>query len=174
VTELLDFTLVENVRVPRLSASGSTAMGAAVSLAVCRLRERRQQYRDNGVSSYVPWLVLMTDGAPNDHWEQAAQELRTLAEQRKLIVFAVGIGEGCNFEILGKFCPADRPPVRLTGLNFTAFFHFVSKSMEQVVTGAAADGGFDLAAAATDSDFTAVSGKQEPPPADAGEDPDDW
>jgi uncharacterized protein YegL len=163
VKERLDFTLVENVRPPQLTADGLTSMGEGVDRAIQRLRDRRQMYRDNGVSSYVPWLVLMTDGGPTDSWEQAARRLKTLAEQRKLIVFAVGIGDGCDFTTLGQFCPADRPPVRLSGLNFAAFFHFVSKSMEQVVSGAAPDEGFAIAAAAKDSDFS-----------DDPDDPDNW
>lgn len=82
VTERLDFTLVEKVEAPILSASGSTEMGPGVSAAVKRLRGRRQQYRDSGVSSYVPWLVLMTDGGPNSGWEGAARELKSLGEQK--------------------------------------------------------------------------------------------
>lgn len=155
VTRLLDFTLVEEVQVPVLHASGYTAMGHAVGQAIDRLRERREKYRAAGVSSFVPWLVLMTDGGPTDDWQEAARRLRTLAEQRKLIVFGVGIGRNCDFTTLAQFCPADRPPVRLSGINFTAFFHFVSKSLEQVVTAStgAEELGFGLAADAQDSDF---------------------
>jgi uncharacterized protein YegL len=41
VTELLDFTLVDQVSVPALQASGMTAMGGGVSLAIRRLRSGR-------------------------------------------------------------------------------------------------------------------------------------
>jgi uncharacterized protein YegL len=160
VTDLIDFTIVEQVQVPTLSADGMTAMGEAVGRAIQRLRDRRRQYADAGVSSYVPWLVLMTDGGPNDDWEAPAQRLKTLGEQRKLIVFGVGIGDSCDFDTLGRFCPADRPPLHLAGYHFEAFFAFMSKSLEQVTTGSAPDGGFALAAAATNSSI--------------GEDPDDW
>jgi hypothetical protein len=46
--------------------------------------------------------------------------------------------------------------------------------MEQVVTGAAADGGFALAAAATSSGISGGAGAPAGTGGDFGEDPDDW
>ena len=65
----------------------------------------------------------LTDGGPNDEWHGAAEEARRLGEQQKLVIFGVGIGRGCHFEMLAKFCPANRPPYRLSGYDFPQFFH---------------------------------------------------
>lgn len=145
VTEVLDFTSPEDAVLEPLTTDGRTAMGAAVRRAIRRLRERRERYKAAGVSSYVPWLVLMTDGKPTDpDWEDAAQELRQIGEQRKLVVFGVGIGASCDFDDLARFCPADRPPLRLADYNFQQFFHFMSRSLETVVSGEDAEGGFTI------------------------------
>lgn len=142
VREVLSFGPVDDAKIPLLVAYGTTNMGEAVRLATGRLRERREKYKSSGISSYVPWLVLMTDGGPNDDWQGAAAEMKQLGEQKKLVIFGVGIGANCNFEVLAKFCPADRPPLRLAGYDFQKFFHFVSKSLEAVVHTENADGGY--------------------------------
>ena len=146
VKEVLTFGPVAEAKVPLLEASGTTNMGEAVRLAIRRLRERREKYKAGGISSYVPWLVVMTDGGPNDDWQGAAAESKQMGEQRKLVIFGVGIGAKCNFEVLAKFCPADRPPFRLAGYDFKKFFHFMSKSLEAVVLTEKADGGFTVPA----------------------------
>lgn len=145
VTEVLSFCSVEHAELSPLTADGLTSMGAAVRLAIRLLRDRREKYKAAGISSFVPWLVLMTDGGPSDEdWESAARELKQLGEQRKLVVFGVGIGSKCNFETLAKFCPADRPPLRLSGYDFQQFFHFMSRSLETVVGSEDAEGGFTI------------------------------
>ena len=48
-----------------LVANGMTCMGEALRLATHDLHQRRKMYRNNGISSYKPWVVLMTDGGPN-------------------------------------------------------------------------------------------------------------
>jgi uncharacterized protein YegL len=121
-------------------------MGEAVQLAIRRLRERREMYKSAGISSYVPWLVLMTDGGPTDDWQAAAAEARRMGEQRKLVIFGVGIGSKCNFNVLAQFCPAGRPPLRLSGYDFKQFFDFVSRSLEAVVVSEDAASGFSVPA----------------------------
>lgn len=146
VEEVLSFGSVEDAEIPILQAAGKTRMGEAVQLAIRRLRERREMYKSAGISSYVPWLVLMTDGGPTDDWQAAAAEARRMGEQRKLVIFGVGIGSKCNFNVLAQFCPAGRPPLRLSGYDFKQFFDFVSRSLEAVVVSEDAASGFSVPA----------------------------
>ena len=115
-----------------LGASGRTPMGKAVEEAILALEKRKQEYADNGVSYYQPWLVLMTDGIPTDDYQGTAAKLRSLANNKKIIVFGVGIGENCNMRVLSEFCPDNRPPARLNELKFKEFFAWLSQSMSRV------------------------------------------
>ena len=91
------------IDVGRVDACGMTPMGQAVELAIQKLEARKHQYQQNGVSYYRPWLVLMIDGEPNDHWQGAAQKLKNLAQAKKMVVLCLGIGEGGNLSQLFEF-----------------------------------------------------------------------
>lgn len=114
----------------KLEASGGTPMGAAVELAIERLERRKVEYKKAGVSYYQPWLVLVSDGAPTDAWQAAAQRLKKMAEARKIVVLAVGIGDGAALEVLGEF--SNRPAKPLAGMKFREFFMWLSQSMGRV------------------------------------------
>ena len=130
----------------RLNASGSTPMGEAVDLAIDRLNRRKAEYKKSGVSYYQPWLVLMSDGAPNSGREESARRLRRMAEERKVTVLCVGIGGGADLTILGQF--STRPAKQLSGMKFREFFQWLSQSMERV---SQSSPGIKVALAATDS-----------------------
>jgi uncharacterized protein YegL len=117
---------------PELEANGMTPMGAAISLAMTQLEQRKQEYRRNGIPYYQPWMVLMTDGAPNDNWQMPAAGARALSDKRKLVFIGVGIGEDVDMDTLKIICPANRPPKLLQGLCFVEFFEWLSQSMGQV------------------------------------------
>lgn len=117
VTKKLDFMSVERQEVPTLYASGSTPMGAGVTLALDLLEARKEDYKRAGVDYYQPWMVVMTDGAPTDDIGVAAGRIGTLVAEKKLTVFPIAIGEGANTGVLAKLSPT-RPPLRLQGLNF--------------------------------------------------------
>jgi len=128
VQKVLDFGSIHRQAVPTLTAGGRTPMGAAVNLALDMLEARKQLYSASGVDYYQPWIVLMTDGMPTDDVEQAAARACQLINNRKLTIFPIGIGPDADMEFLKKFSPK-RPPLRLKGLNFVAFFEWLSKSV---------------------------------------------
>ena len=127
----MEFGSVTSVEAPSLGACGGTPMGEAVEVALEKLAKRKSDYANAGVDYFQPWLVLMTDGAPTDDIEKATRQVAELVERRKLSVFAIGIGESADMNILAKFSP-NRPPLRLKGLEFPAFFEWLSKSVSQV------------------------------------------
>ncbi|MEG2246549.1 MAG: VWA domain-containing protein [Romboutsia sp.] len=117
--------------IPTLRAGGLTFMGEGVNLALDLLEKRKQEYQDKGVEYYQPWLVLMTDGAPNGNsieLNKAISRTNELVDNKKLTVFPIGIGNHADMSTLEKFSPR-RQPLRLKGLNFKEFFEWLSQSV---------------------------------------------
>ncbi len=118
---------------PDLTADGETPMGEAVNLALDCLEKRKQEYKDAGVDYFQPWLVLMTDGAPNgskSELERACKRTSELANARKLSIFPIGIGNEADLKTLAKFSPR-RAPLRLKNMNFKGFFEWLSQSVSR-------------------------------------------
>ena len=129
-----DFSSLERqTEMPSLIPNSITPMGEAVNLALDLLEERKQEYRDQGVDYYQPWLVLMTDGEPNgssSELERAIQRTDEAVRQRKLTVFPIGIGRDADMDTLAEFSP-NRSPLRLQGLKFQEFFQWLSQSVSR-------------------------------------------
>lgn len=94
-----EFTPVDKMEVPRLTAEGQTSMGLALQTALDLLDRRRQQYQEIGVPAHRPWIFMISDGAPNDDWAPAFERVRDLQEREKVELWAVGV-PGYDREIL--------------------------------------------------------------------------
>lgn len=134
---LQEFIGIEQIGgIAPMQASGQTPLGAAVGMALHDLEVRKKTYRDSGVPYYQPWLVIISDGAPTDSWQDAAQRARQLAEQRKLVSLPIGVA-GADLRILGQF--SNKPAVALQGLKFVEFFQWLSASMARVSASTSSD-----------------------------------
>ncbi|MEH2241532.1 vWA domain-containing protein [Nostoc sp.] len=129
-----DFVTIDQFTPPILKANHFTPMGAAIEYALDFLENRKQTYKDNGILYYRPWVFLITDGAPSDSWQSAAQRLREAEAQSRLSFFAVGV-KGADMNILKQISPPERPPVMLNGLDFRELFVWLSASIKRVSSG---------------------------------------
>lgn len=132
VTQKAYFGPLDNVQWENLEAAGNTPMGKAVNTAIDDLEIRKKDYKDAGLTYYQPWLVIMTDGIPTDSYSSVAKRLKKMAEEKKIVVFGIGIGDECDMELLAEFCPENRPPAKLDGFKFKEFFAWLSQSMSRV------------------------------------------
>ena len=123
------FVNVAHFEAPTLSAGGNTPMGAAINQALDMLRQRKTLFQENGVPYYRPWLFLITDGAPTDIWQTAAERLHSEEQADGLAFFAVGVGNA-DMNILAQI--ALRPPLKLEGLKFNELFLWLSDSQKRV------------------------------------------
>ncbi len=123
------FQTVSSFVPPVLTASGDTPMGQAISEGLDMLRKRKDEYRAHGISFYRPWVFLITDGAPTDHWQGAAGAVREGEASKAFAFFAVGV-QNANMDILRQI--AVREPVKLQGLKFRELFQWLSNSMKSV------------------------------------------
>lgn len=121
-----DFQPVDRFQPPPLTANGDTPMGRAIVEGLEMLRQRKDTYRTNGVAYYRPWAFLVTDGAPTDSWQPAADLVRSGEAERALMFFAVGV-QKANMEVLRRI--SVRQPVRLRELRFRDCFSWLSNSL---------------------------------------------
>ncbi|AIN94656.1 VWA domain-containing protein [Treponema putidum] len=132
---ILDFENIERQNdILELEASGNTAMGEGVNLALDLLELRKREYKDKGIDSYKPWLVLMTDGVPNgdeNELNSAIERTSLMVNQGKLTVFPIAIGNEVDRQILNKFSPK-RSALKLKTLKFEEFFLWLSMSISKV------------------------------------------
>ena len=128
-----DFATVDKFSAPKLVASGGTPMGAAIEQAADMIVDRKQTYKDHEVHYYRPWVFLITDGAPTDTWQPAAQRVHNDEENKGYLFFAVGV-ERANMDTLAQIAPSSRPPLKLKGLDFGELFVWLSKSLQACST----------------------------------------
>ncbi|NCJ07520.1 VWA domain-containing protein [Synechococcales cyanobacterium C] len=138
VTLVEDFVTIDQFTPPELVADGFTPMGEAIHYAIDLLEDRKETYKSNGIQYYRPWIFLITDGAPTDEWQSAAQRLQAGDTDGKFCFFAVGV-EGVDMEKLKQIAPPHRPPVLLNGLDFRSLFVWLSSSMKRVSSGRVGD-----------------------------------
>jgi uncharacterized protein YegL len=124
-----DFQTVDSFNPKYLSAGGDTPIGSAITLGIDLINKRKSVYKENGVGYYKPWIILITDGAPTDHWNQAAQLVKEGENENAFAFFAIGV-EGASMDTLSQI--AVRTPIKLKGLMFREFFLWLSSSMKMV------------------------------------------
>lgn len=132
-TNLSDDNVNWHEIISNIDADGSTPMGEAVELSLNLLESRKEEYKNNGVSYYQPWFVMITDGEPTDlEWEKAARRLYNAEQNKRVFPMVVGT-EDADFYNLKKFVSE---PIQLEGLKFQEFFSWLSASMSRVSTSA--------------------------------------
>ncbi len=116
-----------NFSAPEMVAGGLTPLGKAMELALQKIEEQKCLYDSCGITSKRPWIFLISDGEPTDYdWESTARKCCQAQENKKVVIHAVGT-EGANLEKLAHF--SLNTPKRLTGLKFTEFFLWLSRSV---------------------------------------------
>jgi uncharacterized protein YegL len=125
-----DFQTPDLFEPPHLRAGGDTPMGAAIVQGLDMLEARKAVYKQAGVAYYRPWVFLITDGGPTDHWQTAAARVRQgdSSERKAFSFFAVGV-EGADMTRLTDICSPQRPPMKLMGLSFRELFSWLSSSL---------------------------------------------
>ncbi len=123
------FQTAQNFFPPNLSANGDTPMGAAIKQGIELVRQRKDDYKSNGISYFRPWIFLITDGGPTDEWQSAARQVHEGEDKGAFAFFAVGVA-GANMNALRQI--SVREPLKLEGLKFRELFQWLSNSMKDV------------------------------------------
>jgi len=123
-TDAMDFTP------PTLMAGGLTPLGAAMRCALDEIESQKSQMRSAGVSYKRPIVMLLSDGAPTDEWQQVAAECKNAEASHKVNVMPIGIGAEPNKAILAAF--SNKGALNLSGLKFKELFIWLSRSIRAV------------------------------------------
>lgn len=122
--------LVANLSIPQLQANGTTRLVDGMREAIQLVEARKQWYKQTGQPHLRPWIVLITDGAPDPGQDVAGltQEIQQGVATKKFVFFAVGV-ENADMELLQRISTPAMPPNKLAGLRFMEFFKWLSASM---------------------------------------------
>ncbi|MBR6959273.1 MAG: VWA domain-containing protein [Clostridiales bacterium] len=125
---------------PEISASTTlTPIGEGVLTALELLDLRKKGYKEMGIKYYQPWLVVITDGAPQGpnamaNYHNAVAACNELEKNDKLVVFNIGVGNGVDFDLL-KLLSVKRPePISVNSADFGKLFEFLGSSSSSVVS----------------------------------------
>jgi uncharacterized protein YegL len=123
-------TLINKVIMPILKTQDSTKLVDAVRFAVNKMETRKRWYRDTGQSYYRPFLILITDGTPDDDQdvEGLSVEITEGVNEKRFMFFPIGV-QDANMKVLRQISHPHTPPMLLKGLNFVAFFQWLSNSI---------------------------------------------
>ena len=105
-------------------------MNGGLRTAIDMIVERGRFYRRTGTQPYCPWIVMITDGYPNDSIHAVAEEIQSLDQQDKLRLWSLAV-KGADTDLLLKLGHGKRV-LALEGYDFTGFFDWVNKSMRSI------------------------------------------
>ena len=125
-----DYTSCQFFSAPHLETTGDTPTGQAIERGLALLKERKQQYKANGIPYYRPWVFLMTDGSPTDSVSTAASLVKLGEGNKEFMFYTVGVGDGADMDRLKQI--SIRAPLRLKGLAFREFFAWLSSSLGSI------------------------------------------
>lgn len=129
VSVVEDFQSAENFYPEPLTPMGATPMGEAIRTAIERVASRKNDYRQNGIAYYRPWIFLMTDGAPTDEWHSASRAVKEGEANKSFAFFTIGV-QHADFKTLTEI--SVREPLKLDGLKFQELFRWLSSSLRSV------------------------------------------
>ena len=124
------FVTIDNFQMPHLMAEGSTPMGPAVNLALDLIQDRKELYKRHGIGYYRPWILLVSDGAPDPGWESSANRAKAEEQRKGVDVYPVGV-DYADFGILSQF--SKNQPLRMSDhRKFGELFQWLSDSMSAI------------------------------------------
>lgn len=127
--------LADSFTMPRLTTKGSTKLVDGVREAINLVESRKNWYKQTGQPYLRPWIILITDGAPDGDQDVngLAQEIQSGTSGKKFVFLSIGV-QGADMNVLQQISSPDIPPMALQGLKFSEFFKWVSASMAIVAS----------------------------------------
>lgn len=118
---------------------GATFMGKGILLALDLIKKRREKYTKAGVSYFLPYLIVITDGNPEFEDEsvlsQAINAVNTASKATSaddvILTFPIGVGNAVTVEHLQKLADGflGQPIIYDDATEFSDLFQVISRSI---------------------------------------------
>ena len=132
VSMVMPFTPIKFMEHIPLEANGGTNMGEGLKVAIDMIDERYRFYLSTGSTPYCPWIVMITDGYPNDPENARAlgETIHKMDEENKLRLWSLAVDDA-DTAFLNELGYGKRV-LKLRNYDFTSFFDWVNKSMRSI------------------------------------------
>jgi len=130
---------------PEIKASTTlTPIGEGILTALELLNARKEGYKEMGIKYFQPWLVVITDGAPQgpnsmQNMELAIKACNELESDDKLVIFNIGVGNGVDFDLLKRLSLKRDEPISINSTDFGKLFEFLGSSSSSIVSSGMSD-----------------------------------
>jgi uncharacterized protein YegL len=120
LTELASF------QTPSIAASGTTALGEALTLLGDRIEAELGKTTAEVKGDWKPLIFIMTDGTPTDDWKKGVDRLKQV---RTGIIVACAAGQGADTSVLKQITEVVVQLDTADSNTIKAFFKWVSASI---------------------------------------------
>jgi uncharacterized protein YegL len=134
--QVVPLTEIGAFQEPTIDASGTTALGEALTLLQSCLDKEVRKTTPNQKGDWKPLIFLMTDGQPTDSWEKPADDLK---RRRPGNIIACAAGSSADDKVLKRITEV---VVRLQDTSpgtLGAFMKWVTASVSTTSTNVAAN-----------------------------------
>ena len=127
-------SLISDIQLPELMADGDMTLVDAVDEAIDIVNNRKKWYKSTGQPYYRPWIILITDGEPNEGMDVSAlaSKIKKDTSEKKYVFLSIGV-DNANMQVLQSI-QGQIPAMKLKGANFGSFFKWLSASIGIVVS----------------------------------------
>ncbi|MDA3942089.1 MAG: VWA domain-containing protein [Bacteroidetes bacterium] len=132
-----DFKLIAEYNMPQLTTRGSTNLVDGMRKGMELIRERKNWYQQTHQTYYRPYLIMITDGYPNECPKKAGlnDEIEAAARNKEFNFWAIGV-QGANMEMLKEMAVpqfnGSLKPLQLRGIRFVELFKWLSASFSKI------------------------------------------
>lgn len=124
-----DLKPANEIEAINMTANGNTPLGSALNIAKSKIEDKEVITS----RAYRPVVVLVSDGMPNDNWEQPLEQFKSDGRTSKCYRMAMGIGvsEGsAEYQMLQKFIDKEeRVFCASDARGIEKFFKYVTMSV---------------------------------------------
>ncbi|KAA6349263.1 hypothetical protein EZS27_003314 [termite gut metagenome] len=124
--QIVPLTELSMFQMPDIQASGTTALGNALSLLANKIDAEITKTTAEVKGDWKPLVFLMTDGDPTDNWQKGLTEF----QKRKVgLVVACAAGQGADTNVLKQITEVVVQLDTADSATIKAFFKWVSASV---------------------------------------------
>ncbi|HCZ14116.1 MAG TPA: tellurium resistance protein TerY, partial [Candidatus Accumulibacter sp.] len=124
-TQAVPLTELATFQTPSLTASGTTALGSALSLLADRVETEVAKTTADAKGDWKPLVFLMTDGSPTDDWKKGLDKIKKV---RTGMIVACAAGSRADTTVLKQITEVVVQLDTADSNTIKAFFTWVSAS----------------------------------------------